>query len=421
MKYLIYARVSPKGSSWTGGETSIPVQIQECKDYSRRQDPSAEFVVMEDKLFSGKNTKRPSMKKIVDQIMDNSGEWDCLVVYHLDRFTRSLVDGIPLFEALRVSGKGFISVRQNIDLFSAGGRAMLYMLLVFAQFEREMNSERTKSKMVSIAQGGGIPYGHPPFGYKREKDTNTLALDPGNAEIVQAIFHKYINGISVDKLYAEFVGKIKSKQNITNILRNKIYTGCILYDGQEYPGAHEPLISLSIWEKAIARLPGKRSSPRMASRKYDYLLSGIIKCYCGRHMTPYSFLKKGRRFAYYKCTDPLCKNAINAEKIDNAFLDEIKTMDVNDEAIRIMLDEYSKIRAEIMAQKEPQLQEINKELSLLNEKQSKIQQAFLSGLGTQENKSFWNNSLSDVNKEINELQDKKEDDRTFLRVLLPRR
>lgn len=148
--YLIYARVSPKGSAWTGQETSIPVQIKECKEYVLRRDPSAQFREISDEFKTGKNLHRAGMQRILADI-GNGGDWDCLVVWSLDRLTRSLVDALPLLEQIRDTGKGLMSVRQSIDMFSAGGRLQLHMMICFAEYERSMLSERVGASMRNIA------------------------------------------------------------------------------------------------------------------------------------------------------------------------------------------------------------------------------------------------------------------------------
>ena len=404
MKYLIYARVSPKGSNWTKGETSIPIQIGECEKFVLQQDPVAEFIYIKDKLKSGKNLNRAGMQRILSEIKSGNTDWDCLVIWHLDRLTRSLVDAVPLLEKLRDSGKGLMTVRQKVDMFTAGGRAMLYIWIVFAQYEREMNSERTKAKMVSIAENGGIPNGAVAFGYKREKGSNVPILDPEKADIVKDIFHSYIKGVSVDELFRRYSKHIKAKQTICNMLRKKMYTGIISYDGKEYPGTHKAIISLDIWQKANKRLPGKMTAPRISARKYDYLLSGMVLCHCGRHMTNYSVLKKGKRYFYYKCTDPACRNAINAEKLDNAILEQIQAAATDEPTINDGIDNWNQHRLKQMEAAEPQLKQLKKELSQLEEQESNIKKMFLSGIVNADNQEYWNTELSKLVREKNMIQ-----------------
>jgi DNA invertase Pin-like site-specific DNA recombinase len=159
MTYLLYARVSPKGSTWSASESSVPIQAKSCREYVLRSDPTARFIEVTDEFESGRDTKRPGFQRILADLEARAGEWDCLVVYSIDRLGRSIGDMLPFFESMHKAGRGLLAVRQNIDMNTAGGRAMLYLMCVFAQLERELNSERTSAKMMSIAAAGGIPYG----------------------------------------------------------------------------------------------------------------------------------------------------------------------------------------------------------------------------------------------------------------------
>ena len=138
--YLLYARVSPKGSTWNAEETSVAVQLQQCRDYVLKRDPSATFIEIYDELKSGKNLDRSGVQKVIADLQSGRCSWDCLVVWHLDRLTRSLADALPLFKMIRDADKGFMSVRQELDMFTAGGRFMMHIFIATAEYEREMTS-----------------------------------------------------------------------------------------------------------------------------------------------------------------------------------------------------------------------------------------------------------------------------------------
>ena len=209
MKYLIYARVSPKGSSWDQTETSISTQLEDCRKYILARDPTAEIAEITDEFYTAANSQRPGYQQVLADLESGQADWDVLVVRHLDRLSRSLVDSIPIIEFLRDNGKGLVSVLQNLDLSTPTGRAMLWIILVFAQWEREMLGERVKAKMVSIAAGGGWPCGHTPYGYKRSgvKHDNVLQIDPKRAERVRDIFKSFANGESSDSLARRYKGE----------------------------------------------------------------------------------------------------------------------------------------------------------------------------------------------------------------------
>ena len=401
MNYLIYARVSPKGSSWDGTETSVNTQIAECKAAILAKDPTAKWEIVSDEWATGANTKRPGVQRIISDLENRVASWDCLVIFHLDRLTRSLIDALPIFELIRDQGKGLIAVRQNLDMFTAGGRAMVYMLVIFAQFEREMNSERTKAKMVSIAQGGGIPYGKAPFGYKRNgKGNNVLIPDPAAAAKVKAIFKAYVHEKkSVNDICAALS---MAPQSVINVLRNIIYTGMISYGGAEYPGKHEPMISKADFKAAAGILPGKRTATRPKAQKYPYLLTGLLKCGCGKSMVPYSCIPRGKRHHYYRCTDWIsCKgNYVPAEKLDSAILASVRECKINNDELKSIVDGYNHAAREYLASAVPELKALEKKDAELIKDRDKIEQIFLNGEINSENKNRWNDRLADVCREI---------------------
>ena len=126
MKYLIYARVSPRGSDFEG-ETSIPMQINYCREYVRFHGGEVAGI-LSDEFYSGKDTNRPAFRTILDELEAGSGDWDTLIVYKLSRMTRSLRDGADIFEKLFQHGRGFVSATENLDFSSPAGRAMPQMV-----------------------------------------------------------------------------------------------------------------------------------------------------------------------------------------------------------------------------------------------------------------------------------------------------
>ena len=394
MKYLLYARVSPKGSGYDGGETSIPIQLSECREFILRRDPAAEFIEISDELKSGKNLNRDGMRRIIAEMESPRCEWDCLVVWHLDRFSRSIADAAPLLKKLSDRGKGIMSVRQNIDMFSAGGRFMINVFLSAAQYEREMTSERTTMKMKSIAKAGKIPYGKIPIGYRRIND-NTLEIDPEGAVVVIDIFRAYADGVANNEIFNKYRDRIKSKNTLYNILRNRLYIGEVAYSGEIHKGEHSPIIHPELFDTVQKMLPGKRYNvPRPGAQKYKYLLSGLVKCHCGRQMTNYSVLKKGVRFPYYKCTDSICGNAINAQNIDEAILEKILEIARSPGFIESAVHDYEQQQLEIDAKLVPEIADLEKQIAVADATEKTAAALFTSGLVTTANMQYWNQKLS---------------------------
>ncbi len=395
--YLLYARVSPKGSTWDAEETSIAVQLHECREYVLKRDPAAQFLEVTDEMKSGKNLERPGIQRVIAGLESGSGEWDCLVVWHLDRLTRSLTDALPLFKKIRDADKGFMSVRQEIDMFTAGGRFMLHIFISTAEYEREMTSERVSAKMHGIAQQGKIPWGNIPFGYRRRKDAkNTLEPNPETASMVPEIFKMYLSGgFTFEEIQKKFEGRFKYRNHVYRILRCRMYTGEFEYDGEIYHGEHEPLIDKETFERVQTMLPEKGGyhKSRPGAQKYKYLLAGMVKCHCGNCMTTYSAISRGNRFFYYKCTNPACKNAVSAPALDNEVLDQIKATVRNKDTMRRVFDDYERDVADELLRKQPEVAELDRAIADAEKKERRIADIFTSGIVTTENMEFWNKEL----------------------------
>lgn len=395
--YLIYARVSPKGSTWDAEETSIAVQLHECRNYVLKRDPSAQFREVTDEMKSGKNLERPGIRRVIAELEHGTDAWDCLVIWHLDRLTRSLSDALPLFKKIRDADKGFMSVRQEIDMFTAGGRFMLHIFISTAEYEREMTSERVSAKMHGIAAQGKIPWGNIPLGYRRKKGVkNTLEVDPDNAPIVQDIFRMYLSGgITLADIQKKYPGRFPYRPKVYQILRCRMYTGEFEYDGEVYHAEHEPLIDKETFERVQSMLGEKsgNSKPRPGAQKYKYLLSGMVVCHCGNRMTSSSAISRGNRFFYYKCTNPACKNAVSAPALDDAVLDQVKETVRNREMLKRVFADYERDSAAAQLAQKPEIAKLDIALADAKKKERTIADMFTSGIVKQENMDFWNAEL----------------------------
>lgn len=413
--YCLYARVSPKGSTWSANETSIGVQFADMREHVLRIDPTAQFVEIFDEFKSGKNLNRAGIQQILADLSKNPCPWQCLVVWNLDRLSRSLVDAIPIFSRLRDTGCEFISVNQAyLSYTGAMARYMLHQTIALAELERGMTSERVSAKMRYIASEGKIPWGNIPLGYVRDpKLKNTVVIDEPRAEIIRTVFDLYISGnLGYDIINNRWPGVFKDRAHIYRILRNPLYVGELHYAGKIYQTEHPAIIERAVFDKAQELLASRRRNyKKLSDQTYDYLLSGLVRCHCGRQMTGYSVHgKSGQKFFYYKCTDPKCKNAINAETLDSGVLNQIAAVYRDKNEIQ------KSVEAFMVAQKEKQAAEKNKRIELekqqfeTKEKLSRIKDMFLSGVVNKENAAFWNAELENarllsesLEKEIAEL------------------
>ena len=399
--YMLYARVSPKGSDWHAEETSIALQIQEMKEYILRKDPEAKFLIQQDEFKSGKDLNRPGIQAVLEDLELPEPPWKTLVVWALDRLSRSLADAVPIFERLRDAGCGFICVRQDyLSTQGAMARFTLNQTILIAQLEREMTSERVKAKMVYIAEKGKIPAGKIPLGYRRKIGVkNEIEPDPETADIVRDIFKTFLAQsvpvVEIKKRYAKYIW---GKMQLYRMLRNRIYIGEVEYDGKVYPGRHTPIIDRETFDAVNAMLPGERRAPRPGRQIYKYLLQGLVYCECGKKMVPYSVKKSGStRYFYYKCQDVLnCKYAVNAERLDAEVMDTVREIATDEKYLRTLYNEW---RRERTAREEANRAEIAASAAAVAEVQSevdKIDGLFLSGIVTPANADHWNTKLQEA-------------------------
>ena len=405
MKYLIYARVSPRGSGYEG-ETSINMQIQYCREYvkSRGGEVVAE---LSDEFMSGKDKNRPGFQELIAQLHSSRAEWDTICVYKLSRITRSLRDGAEFFDNLYQHNKGFISVTENLDFSTPSGRAMLGMMQVFNQFEREQSAENTRNKMISIASAGGWPSGRPPFGYRRgERKDNKLYVDPRKAEIINDIFKMYASEHPKDSalnIYKKYKNII-SKNQILAALRNKIYLGLLPYAGKVYKGQHDAIIDKKLFDMVQRKLPNKKHASRPKAQKYPYLLTGLVYCHCGRNMTPETASPKRGDYHYYRCTDNLeCKNRVRAEFFEDEVLDHASKTKMSKKKIEAVLIELETMRQQAIKDNRPELERAQRALVEAKAERERIFNLLLNDPGSEQIKKMANEKINALSSEIDTL------------------
>lgn len=345
MKYLIYARVSPRGSDFEG-ETTIQMQMQYCRDYVKFHggEVVGEFY---DEFISGKTTEeRPNFSRIMKELDSGKAEWDAIICYKLSRLTRSLKDGVNIFDDLLRRGKSFVSATENIDLSSPAGRAMFGMMQVFNQFEREQSAENVKNKALSTAKKGEWANGLAPFGYKRSgiRHDNVLQVDEPKAAIVRDIFSLFASGVPTKDIVKKYRG-ILVKSQIMKIRLNPTYLGKIVHTGKIFEGKHPAIISNEIFMKAQPVGSAAETTARTGAYKhYHFLLSGLIRCNCGSPLV--AGTAKSGRYAYYTCSNIDCRRRLSAPKIEKYALDFIHGIKTDEETIAGTVAELKQQAAE---------------------------------------------------------------------------
>jgi len=304
----------------------------------------------DDNGFTGSNINRPSLQKLINDIKE--GKVNMVVVYKLDRLSRSLSDFVQILKFFEEHGVAFASITQPIDTSTSTGKLMLHILSSFAEFERQLISERTKDKMSAARKRGQWTGGWAPLGYDIDKVNKKLIINTTEAKLIKEIFDLYLKGNSLLKVAQIFNGRdirtkassLKSgkvfggkKYGITHIqhtIRNPLYIGKARYMGQIYEGEQEAIIDEETFKKAQEMLRNNRVE-RKATKNTDCtgLLTHLLHCKaCGTFMIhTYTLKNKTHRYRYYLCSDAQKRGyvscptkSINAQAIEDTTVDCLK-------------------------------------------------------------------------------------------------
>jgi len=271
--------------------------------------------------FSGGNMDRPGLVQLMADIRDH--KVDVVVVYKVDRLTRSLSDFAKIVEIFDALGVSFVSVTQQFNTTNSMGRLTLNVLLSFAQFEREVSAERVRDKIAASRKKGMWMGGSVALGYDvRDK---RYVINPEEAKTVRTLFDLYLQLRSVRALQTELKlrglrtkhriskgkdagGVVFTRGHIYYVLNNRSYLGEAVHKGKSYPGAHEPIVSLEQWnqvQKVLAENEVDKEMGRHA--KEPSLLGGLIYDDRGNRLTATHSVKRGVRYRYY-IAQPLLQN-----------------------------------------------------------------------------------------------------------------
>lgn len=333
----LYRRVSTDKQADEG--YSLDVQSEKLQAYSKTFTNVREVRDYMDDGYSGSSLDRPGMKRLIKDI--ESGEITHVIVVKLDRLSRSQKDTLHLIEDIMLPANvAFISIMESFNTDTAFGRAMVGILSVFAQLERENIFERTRGGMQKRVEKGYWPGGgRTPYGYDYDPARGILVPNE-QAEVVRYIYDRYLAGASMQTIADSL--DLKYEKLVYNIITRKSNAGYIVYKGEEYKGLHEPIISLDIYDRAMDLL-AERSAAKLVT-KTDHLLTGLCRCgTCGAKMRYMKWGKAGfklvcysqQRSKQYLVRDPDCDGpspfaedveagvidtlfAVSKEKLDSA-------------------------------------------------------------------------------------------------------
>ena len=285
---------------------SLDAQREACEAYIKSQAHEGWRLApgqYDDGGLSGASLDRPALQGLLDEI--RARRIDIIVVYKVDRLTRSLADFAKLVELFDKHGVSFVSVTQSFNTTSSMGRLTLNVLLSFAQFEREVIGERVRDK-ISASKRKGIWVGGPvPLGYAA-KD-KVLAIVPDEAEKVRAIFDLYLELKSVAALIAALErrgitargGNRFGVGGLAHLLRNRFYVGEVAYQGEIHPGPQQPIVDRAIFQAVQDILDAQAIQRKGRLASSAALLTGLITDERGNRLTPSHTNKRGQRYRYY--------------------------------------------------------------------------------------------------------------------------
>lgn len=254
--------------------------------------------------YSGGNMNRPALKQLFEDI--KSGQVDMIVVYKIDRLTRSLIDFAKMVELFDAYHCSFVSVTQNFNTSDSMGRLTLNMLLSFAQFEREIDSERIRDKIHAARKKGMWTGGVVPYGYRNVD--KKLVIEPEEAKVVRFIFDNYVlykSTVAVGKLLLENGYHVFRKDNIVRMLKNPIYTGKVRCKKELYDGQHQAIINQTQFDEVQTIRDTKDIKIRscLYQKNEVGILRGLLTCgCCHSSMTPTSCQSHGIKRFYYTST-----------------------------------------------------------------------------------------------------------------------
>jgi len=314
--------------------------------------------------FTGGNTDRPALKRLLADI--ESGRVDTVVVYKIDRFSRSLADFMRMMIVFEEHGVAFVSVTQAFDTRSSMGRLTLNILLSFAQFEREIITERTRDKIAAARRKGKWSGGMPVLGYDVDPHGSKLLVNADEAERVRQIFDLYIEKQSLIQMAAELNergwttkrwtthkghergGQPFDKTRLFRVLTNVVYLGKVRYKDEVHTGEHEGIIHEDIFQRVQGMLRSNgRAGGTHVRNKYGALLKGLLYCKpCARAMMHTYTSKGNRRYRYYTCYtaqkqgwNACPSKSVPAEEIERFVVDQIRAIGKDPTVMAMALDQ----------------------------------------------------------------------------------
>lgn len=393
--------------------TSLDNQRESAESYINSQKNEGWIALpdlYDDGGYTGANTERPALQKLIADIKE--GKINCVVVYKVDRLSRSLLDFVQLLELFEKYHVAFVSVTQAFNTNNSMGRLTLNILLSFAQFEREIISERVRDKMGAARKKGRYIGGIPMLGYDIDRENHKIIVNKKESELVREIFDLYLKERSFlkvtiilnerghrNKKFTSKTGKVfgdtKFKNNnVQSILKNIIYTGKVLYNGIAYSGMHEAIISDEVFNKAQEIIEYNRvERPDFKNKANPGLLNHLLRCKaCNSIMFHTYTSKKGKlKYQYYVCMNAQkrgyknCQTrSVNALQMENAVVASLAQIAADSEFRKKALENVNKLTREEIAAFEKKRKTLCKNARELHDKIDNLKEDLKNPNGNQE-------------------------------------
>ena len=363
----VYTRVSTPDQA-NGDFTSLDNQREACEAYVASQKHAGWTCSHErydDAGFSGGTTERPALRRLLADTA--AGLIQVVVVYKIDRLSRSLVDFTGMVRRFEQQKIALVSVTESFNTSTPTGRLHMNMLSTFAQYERELIGERTRDKMSAARRKGRWTGGHAPLGFRVHDDGGRLVVDPDGAEMLREIFALYEDRRSlisvaeelnrrgwVTKRAGQLGGKPWTKTHVHQVLTNVTPTGRVEHKGQFYPGEHEAILDVATFDRVQELLAGNSvGGGARAKNRYGHLLRGLLHCSaCSCAMSPSVTRRRGKVFRYYVCTRATkngwktCPHpSLNADRIEAAVVERIKVIGRDPDLLKETLAQIRQLKA----------------------------------------------------------------------------
>jgi site-specific DNA recombinase len=354
--------------------------------------------------YTGGNTDRPALQRLMADI--EAGKVDCVVVYKVDRLSRSLLDFAQMMQTFEKRKVSFVSVTQQFHTGTSMGRLVLNVLLSFAQFEREIISERTRDKIAATRRKGKWAGGHPLLGYDIDPQGYKLTVNPAEAERVRQVFALYrehesllpvVEELSrrgwVGKLWTTRKGPERGGQPFTRtslyrLLTNVAYVGKVRYKAEVHDGEHPAVVDPGVFHQVQSLLRRNGATGGAPVRnQFGALLKGLIRCAaCDCAMTPAHTTKRDRRYRYYLCSSAQKKGwatcpskSLPAEEIEAFVVDRIRCVGRDPDLLREVLAQVREGHAARTAELESEQRGLEKDLSAWHREVTKLSGQFKPG------------------------------------------